>query len=479
MNFVYNYNQEEILDLSSHSNISYFNYKSISKAIDNQNISAENIKALILPETCKSIRETRIKFIDIFPNVEEVIWPEINFIPTHFFGLSKIRRIHINKCKAINNFAFEDSDIEYFKCPDNLEALGVGAFIGAHALAEVDFCNLALSINTQCFYDCNNLTSIVNTDKIISIGEQAFSNVGISRLIISPSVEKIEGKAFCKCQQLESVKFEGQSCAIGDSIFNNCVNLANVDFNNISENVPDYMFAGCKSLSLIENVDKVIHIGSHSFMKTGLKNLDGFNNLSSFEDQAFSKSSLKTVTIPKKVKQIPVAAFQDCSMLERVNFESDECKEIATDAFFNSALIKIDLPTKLEVIGDYAFEATKIEEITIPNSVNQVGVAAFSSCVCLCRVYWSTSCLTIDCETFCGCANLQEILNAEQIENLIGSALNYTHAKVSCPNIKLLDLHEIDSFDGVVDLSFSAISKNDVIFDGQNVKGIKFPYFWY
>ena len=100
----------------------------------------------------------------------------------------------------------------------------------------------------------------------------------------------------------------------------------------------------------------------------------------------FSKSwegspNIKSVNMGKNITTIGDGAFGGCSTLEKVAF-SEAVTTIGLGAFaYCSGLTgELVLPDKVKTIGLQAFSETEIIGVTIPSSVNYVGRWAFSDC---------------------------------------------------------------------------------------------------
>lgn len=85
---------------------------------------------------------------------------------------------------------------------------------------------------------------------------------------------------------------------------------------------------------------------------------DGFDTL------VFVYRNATTFTVPSNVKVIDPYCFYCCSQLRRILFPY----------------------SNLQVISDFAFQGSSIEEITIPKSVTYIGENAFASCLNLTKV---------------------------------------------------------------------------------------------
>lgn len=103
--------------------------------------------------------------------------------------------------------------------------------------------------------------------------------------------------------------------------------------------------------------------------------------VTSISDEAFKESSLATLTLPTGLTRIGSSAFSSCKNLTAVKFQTG-LKQIEDNAFSScSKLTTVTLPAGLKEIGDKAFHACKaLTSINFPTGVSRIGNDAFSSC---------------------------------------------------------------------------------------------------
>ena len=86
------------------------------------------------------------------------------------------------------------------------------------------------------------------------------------------------------------------------------------------------------------------------------------------------------MTIPASVLTIGPYAFAECLSLRKLIFPPS-VKSIERYAFSRSGLEEISLPEGLEEIADSLFWCcTKLERVTVPHTVTSVGPYAFADC---------------------------------------------------------------------------------------------------
>ena len=131
------------------------------------------------------------------------------------------------------------------------------------------------SIERACFSYSKNLEKISIPNSVKTIGYNAFGNSGIVDLTIPDSVNLIEGDPFYDCKSLKTVK-------VGNGV-------TRIE-----------AFSGCDNLETIELGSNIEYIGGN------------FNE------------SLKTIIIPKSLKQIGSNVFENCYNLEKVYYSGSE-----------------------------------------------------------------------------------------------------------------------------------------------------------
>ena len=135
------------------------------------------------------------------------------------------------------------------------------------------------SIEQNCFSYSANLKKISIPNSVKTIGSGAFYNTGIINLVIPDSVNLIENHAFSECKNLKTVK-------IGNGVTNiEC-------------------FYGCDKLESIELGNSVEYIS---------------NNI-----QDGISENLKTIVLPRSLKQIGSNTFKNCYNLKDVYYSGNE-----------------------------------------------------------------------------------------------------------------------------------------------------------
>ncbi len=166
---------------------------------------------------------------------------------------------------------------------------------------------------------------------------------------------------------------------------------------------------------------------------------------------AFKNSNLKKVIIPSSIETIGESAFEDCESLTDITIENG-VREIGDMAFCSChSLEKIILPRSVREIGYLAFGFTHITSIDIPGSVNTISSFAFNHCDNLKTVRLGDGVQTIKRNAFCNCQALQSIEIPRTVSSIGYEAfkgckeLNYIGSR-SRTILQLMKVSQPDSF---------------------------------
>lgn len=330
------------------------------------------------------------------------ITESVNSVGEYAFGrCGELKSVTIeNGIKSISNQMFADcSSLNEIVLPDSVESIGRRAFLNCEALENFELpdsivtiadyafygCsgikNLSISakaIGNYAFYLCSQLESVSFSDKLESIGEEAFKSTGLSEVYIPSAVSDIGKRAFVtnKIKKIDVDENNQFYTSIDGVLYNNLITEI-VDYPNYSEaefysvpqsvtSIGEYAFSGdVPSLKTIIIPDTVTEIGNGAFMD--FFSLDYIyipDSVTEIGDDAFSGcSELDSITIPYSVTKIGDSTFRYCSSLQSVN-----------------------LTEGLESIGDYAFSSDyELSNITLPNSLKEISPTAFVNCENLCE----------------------------------------------------------------------------------------------
>lgn len=187
--------------------------------------------------------------------------------------------------------------------------------------------------------------------------------------------------------------------SIGYQAFTNCNNLTSVIIPEGIKKISQWAFSYCENLKNISLPDSIEEIGRPPILQC--YNMLSFSISPNHPNYAFSNCAL----INKKNMQMIMA----CGMGETYEV-SWGITEILEDAFCSSEVKKVILPDSVQKIGMCAFTgATNLEEVFIPEGIKEIGTQAFVHCGMLNSVTIPNSVYSIGAGAFDGCNNLMTV----------------------------------------------------------------------
>ncbi|MCQ4637955.1 leucine-rich repeat protein [Anaerovorax odorimutans] len=167
-------------------------------------------------------------------------------------------------------------------------------------------------------------------------------------------------------------------------------------------------------------------------------------------DEGVTKAVVPSTVEGVSVTSIGDRAFNKCSGLEKVVFQGD-ITSIKSHAFAGCAsLSEINWPRTLNTIGDNAFWGCAMEEISLPESVDDIGWAAFYECRRLKKAVLPSGLKNIPGMCFSGCDLLTEVMIGEELQTVGETAFQH------CKSLKTIVLP--DSVKTLSDKAFSGCS---------------------
>lgn len=277
----------------------------------------------------------------------------------------------------------ENGTIEITDCTSSATSINIPSTIDGKSVT---------SIGNNAFYSCKNLVNITIPDSITSIGNNAFEY----------------------CASLKSVLIPGSVKSIGNAAFNRCKSLMNIE---VIKNNSNYFSQD--GVLFDKNKTKLIQypIGNKRIA------YDIPNGVKSFGDCAFdSCSTLKNITIPDSVTSIGWGVFSGSTSLTNIDVSENNLNYSSYEGvLFNknkTELIKYpignertsyNIPAGVINFGDVFSDCKNLVNITIPNSVTNIGVGAFWQCANLASITITNSVTSIGNYAFYDCKNLKDI----------------------------------------------------------------------
>lgn len=194
-------------------------------------------------------------------------------------------------------------------------------------------------------------------DFITKIGENAFSNRDVEKVILPPRLRLIGKNAFSWCEHLKEIVLPDELQMIDDGAFSNCSTLEKVKFPADLKFLGANAFRACSSLRELELPASLHTISRRAFdFCVSIEKINVPANIMRLAEGVFSHcESLRKVTLPENLTEIGAWAFADCYELREINFPP-MLQSIGEVAFIHCrSLVAFDLPKTLKTLGRQAF----------------------------------------------------------------------------------------------------------------------------
>lgn len=143
-----------------------------------------------------------------------------------FYECSALSGINIpDGIKAIGEHVFQKAGLTSITLPSSVTSLKTCAFQEAEKLASINIENVTeiggwalfgtaitsvtignvFNISSEAFNNCTQLTNLTFSGNVITIGDWAFQNIGVTNLVLPASLVNLGGGAFADCINLTSV----------------------------------------------------------------------------------------------------------------------------------------------------------------------------------------------------------------------------------------------------------------------------------
>ena len=378
---------------------------------------AKNLEEVVLPnnitvipdyafEKCSSLTKINIStsLVQIRANafsqtaLKEFIAPEsLKEIWLYAFKDAKeLRNVELKNVTEIGDMVFENCEkLESIVIPETLEEIGASVFGGCSSLQDIDLPNKPLALDHNTFYG-----SAYYEDK--SNWENGVLYVDNYLLVINSD--------FLNVTEYE-VK-EGTIAIANNAFLNNARNLTKISLPEGLKLIGEKAFSSLYKLSSVNIPSSVDTIGYNAFASTGISSnstnwsdnglyIDGWlvnvqnTKISEFEvkegtigvsngsDVSFFPSSARKITkltLPTSLRYIGKNSFKQLTLIKEISLGGslEFIKEGAFAVCSSLEKVNLDECTNLALIGDQAFSQAKINEITIPERVLEMGELVFN-----------------------------------------------------------------------------------------------------
>ena len=372
-------------------------------------------------------------------------------IPDHIFAIEDsafydchgLTTLDLGKSVTfVSNYAFASCyNLSNIFIPRSVEALCAGAFQDCTNLKNVtiDMDHEGFSVDGDVFRDCYALERI--TCLALTPPELDNQHGGLSQNILE-NVSLMVPHSSVEAYQSADVWSEFSTIKplnydfLAENIYyritgENTVGVVNSGYTNCYSGevvVPSKTY-------LYDEEKKVTSVEPLAFaFNTSLWKVTLPNSVKEIGWGAFGRSSVWEVTLPQNITEIKNATFFDCQELKSITIP-DKVTAIGDSAFFfcvelgnvvlpeglktigNVAFVgigfagsaNINLPNSLTKLGQGAFLASGIQELTLPASLDTIPVSAFEMCINLTKITIPNSIKAIEGGAFVNCSQLKSV----------------------------------------------------------------------
>lgn len=366
--------------------------------------------------------------------------------------------------------------------------------------------NGATSIGSSTFDGYTSLKSIKLASTVKSIGNNAFSNTGITSLDLPEGMESIGLGAFYNCEKMTELKLPESLTTLNNGAFAFCKGLTAVTLPNKITFIGALAFEECTGLTSITIPENVTEIRNQAFYYcTALTMVELPKALQTVGDNAFYETKLQDVyyagteedwgKIAIGLKNEPLTnANLHC--MGAVVVISGTCGGALTWKLDSKGTLTISgtgamtdytksgvapwnkdyeeirfvvIENGVTTIGEYAFEnCTLLESVAISDSVEKIGKYAFSGCSALKRISLPDSIAQIGDHAF-RASGLEAVKIPEGV-TLLGEGMF-----ARCPNLQTVELPS--TLQTIRENAFIGSGLNKIILP-ENLKYIGYECFY-
>ncbi len=322
-----------------------------------------------------------------------------------WLGIPDVIHLFIgDKVERIPSCLFSESLFKEIVIPEGVKEIGHSAFEGNYKLTSVTLPSTLQTIGSYAFRDCT----------------------GLKEFTITEGVTKFYEKVFYGCKALETINLNSPNCDFKNltkgtdgiyqsPFYDNRTTLKKIVIGDNVKTVPAYLLSYMPNEVECVMPDTVENIGDYAFYSCPkLTEFNAPKNLKNIGYYAFAKSGLVTFNGNENLESIGKGCFEGCKNLVNINL-GGEPKVIVASVSEDENTEAVNPVSNLMLIGANAFaNCTSLTEITIPDSVKDIGEKAFYGDTALVSVKMSDNVIFIPDECFNGCTALETFIwNAE------------------------------------------------------------------
>ncbi|MBP5366751.1 MAG: leucine-rich repeat domain-containing protein [Bacteroidales bacterium] len=320
------------------------------------------------------------------------------------------------------------------------------------------------TIIAHAFEECTSLAEVTMPNTISELGQSAFNGcTSLKHVAIPESVGYIYNNTFYKCSSLESVTFPA-TCKvqkIDDAAFKYCDKLKSLELPNSVKYIGQRAISNCKSLESIKFGNQLEEIDSWGLCEN---------------------PSLKTVTLPKSLKNAYDPFQPGCTSLEAVYVEPGSKNFVSVDGVLFTADKKqlvtypigrpgnsYTIPKTVTQLHNSAFAGSHLSEIVLHGGITEIAFSVFANCQNLKSFTFPEGITEVPEELFGECENLESITFPKTLKRIGDQAFR------NCKKLKNLYIGDLNSWFNSSTLFTSLPKGYNLYLNGQLLTDVKIP----
>ena len=347
-----------------------------------------------------------------------------------------------SKVEKVSPYAFAAVDLENVTFSEYLKEIGEASFAFT-SIQNLELPEGLITVGDKSFMYCRDLQTVLLPSSLTYLGNEAFrNNISLYEVVIPDKVKKIGDGCFQECIDLETVQFKEGLLEIGKYSFAYCTRIKLPNFPDSLTVIGDYAFFGKLHIGDLKFGEALKSIGEFAFAvyynvewpeywdggyllsknPADVLTVSLPESLQSIGSGAFEWQPIREIILPAGLNYLGWAAFcgtciseiefpaslsvlnyRVCAYIEGLNNVSipegiesigeeafknspvgklilpSTLSSIGNNAFYKSSLINCEIPEGLQSIGDEAFYESRLNNFTIPNTVTELGKNVFSN----------------------------------------------------------------------------------------------------
>jgi hypothetical protein len=328
---------------------------------------------------------------------------------------------------AIDDAAFEGSEITSVSLPTSVETIGSLTFESCAALTSINTENVT-SIGSYAFMGCASLSEVALNANITSIAEGTFYGSGIKSANLHEGVTSIGASAYEACTALESVVFPTTLKTVGDGAFAESTAITSIKANTT---VPYTLPEGCFASEIYNTATVSVPVGYTATYQaaTEWKNFTNYDefllDVAVADNFIYSNVNFKITSLGED-NTVKISYCTPDGAATATNIKAANLAGYVGDIVIPDEVEYQNIKLKVTELGDSAFyNAQKLTSVKLPSTLTSIPKSAFSMCSALTSVNIPETVTTIGEYAFYQCKALESIEIPAKVETIGKYAFYY------------------------------------------------------